>query len=195
MQSRIELIYEEAARLFAHNGFEGTSLRDVANACGISMAAIHYHFATKEELHNEITQFCFEEFIERIAVQQGKLPPARNTPSALLVSIFDAIMADPTLFNLMQHDMQHLDDDRRRARARTRYNAFVVLIEAAMTRVWGKRPDEPAVLCAMGLVAGYCEVLQADERSTGEQREAFVASHRQTLLRVVERVFDQPGQY
>ena len=170
MQSRIENIYDHGARLFSRNGYEGTSLRDVANACGMSMAAIHYHFTTKEELHNEITQFCFEEFIERIIVKQRKSRPALDKPSALIVAIFDAVLEDPTLFNLMQHDMRHMDEDRRRIQTRSRSFAFVDLIGDTMRKAWGKEPNETDVIAATSFLTGYCGLVQIAEQPAGPER-------------------------
>lgn len=40
-----------AEALFAARGFEGTSLRDVSAAVGITSAALIYHFGTKERLY------------------------------------------------------------------------------------------------------------------------------------------------
>mgnify|MGYP003575207843 CR=1 FL=1 len=192
MQSRIEQIYQEGARLFSRNGFEGTSIRHVANACGISLSAIHYHFTTKEELHNEITQFCFETFMERIVAQRKKLPRDQDRPSTLLAIIFDAITEDATLFNLMLHDLQHLNPDLRRARSWPRHQAVVSLVGDSMRNAWGKQPDEASVVAAAGLIAGYCEVLQADERSSGPDRDRFISDRRMALIRIIEQTFDRP---
>ncbi len=195
MQSRIDDIFQEGARLFSRNGFEGTSLREVASACGISMAAIHYHFTTKEELHNEITQFCFEEFIERIVAKQRKMRPALNKPSALIAAIFDAVLEDPTLFNLMQHDMRHLDEDLRRTRTRTRSFAFIDLIGDTMRKEWGSEPDETAVIAATSFLTGYCGLVQIAEQSSGPERAKFIARNRHVLLRIAENAFDRPNSY
>jgi len=48
---RREQVLGEATRLFAHNGFQGTSVRGIASACGISEAAIYRHFEGKEDLY------------------------------------------------------------------------------------------------------------------------------------------------
>ena len=195
MQSRIDYIYQEGARLFSRNGFEGTSLRDVASACGVSMAAIHYHFTTKEELHNEITQFCFEEFIERIVAKQRKMRPALNKPSALIAAIFDAVLEDPTLFNLIQHDMRHLDEDLRRTRTRARSFAFVDLIGETMRRTWGREPDETDVIASTSFPTGYCGLVQIAEQSSGPERAKFIARNRSVLVRIAENTFDRPSSY
>jgi AcrR family transcriptional regulator len=48
---RREQVLGEATRLFAHNGFQGTSVRCIASACGISEAAIYRHFEGKADLY------------------------------------------------------------------------------------------------------------------------------------------------
>jgi len=43
-------ILDEAERLFAENGFAGTSLRRIIGAAEVNLAAVHYHFHSKESL-------------------------------------------------------------------------------------------------------------------------------------------------
>lgn len=44
------LILESSLRLFSDRGYARTSVRDIAQAVGITDAAIYYHFASKREL-------------------------------------------------------------------------------------------------------------------------------------------------
>lgn len=43
-------IIAAAERLFAERGFAGTSLRTVTSEAGVNLAAVHYHFGTKDAL-------------------------------------------------------------------------------------------------------------------------------------------------
>jgi AcrR family transcriptional regulator len=43
-------ILDVAERLFADNGVGGTSLRDITSEAGVNLAAVNYHFGSKEEL-------------------------------------------------------------------------------------------------------------------------------------------------
>lgn len=43
-------ILDTAERLFAENGYAGTSLRTIIAAAGVNLAAVHYHFRSKQEL-------------------------------------------------------------------------------------------------------------------------------------------------
>jgi AcrR family transcriptional regulator len=47
-------IIETAEKLFANNGFEGTSIRDIAQEAGINIAMISYYFGSKEKLMEAI---------------------------------------------------------------------------------------------------------------------------------------------
>ncbi len=47
-------ILESSARLFAHQGFEGTSLNEIADEVGLSKATIYHYFVGKEEIYTEI---------------------------------------------------------------------------------------------------------------------------------------------
>ena len=45
-----KLILDASLRLFSQKGFARTSVRDIAQAAGITDAAIYYHFASKRDL-------------------------------------------------------------------------------------------------------------------------------------------------
>ena len=47
-------ILESSARLFAHQGFEGTALHEIADEVNLSKATIYHYFSGKEEIYSEI---------------------------------------------------------------------------------------------------------------------------------------------
>lgn len=48
------LILEATERLLAEHGFESVSLRDITSAAAVNVAAVNYHFGSKEKLFEEI---------------------------------------------------------------------------------------------------------------------------------------------
>jgi len=44
----VAMILEGARRLFATNGFDATSIDDIAEAAGVAKGAVYHHFASKE---------------------------------------------------------------------------------------------------------------------------------------------------
>jgi AcrR family transcriptional regulator len=55
-ESGRDRIMDEAAALFLRNGYEGTSLRQVADVAGMKAGSIYYHFASKDELLTAILE-------------------------------------------------------------------------------------------------------------------------------------------
>ena len=60
VESTRERILASAARLFAENGFEGSSMPAIAKASGITAGAIYKHFKSKGELLLEVVKRSFE---------------------------------------------------------------------------------------------------------------------------------------
>ena len=47
-------ILDAGERLFVEHGFEATSLRSLTTSAGVNLAAVHYHFGSKEELFQAV---------------------------------------------------------------------------------------------------------------------------------------------
>lgn len=47
-------ILEEALRLFAKNGYLGTSMNDIARQLGVTKAALYKHYTSKQEILDSI---------------------------------------------------------------------------------------------------------------------------------------------
>jgi len=52
-------ILDAAEKLFARHGFESTSLRSIIASAGVNLAAIHYHFRSKEGLIRAVIERRF----------------------------------------------------------------------------------------------------------------------------------------
>lgn len=54
MSDTKQKILDAAERLFGENGYDATSLRQIIAEAGVNLAAIHYHFGSKQELLDEL---------------------------------------------------------------------------------------------------------------------------------------------
>lgn len=64
-----ERILEAAGKIFAEQGFEKATIRDICALAEVNLAAVNYHFRDKESLHKAIIRHAHE-----IAVVQVPLP-------------------------------------------------------------------------------------------------------------------------
>lgn len=74
--SRSERILAVAARLLREQGYEATSLRDVARRSHIPLGSMYYHFPSKEEMFAAV----YEEGIRRLSVAARQAIATRATP-------------------------------------------------------------------------------------------------------------------
>lgn len=66
------MIYEESKKLFAEKGYENTSMRDIAVACGMSLGNINYHYKKKEDLLMSSHRKFIESFYQQHAFHRLK---------------------------------------------------------------------------------------------------------------------------
>lgn len=73
---RQEQLIEIACRLFAKHGYEGTSLRDIADEAQITKAALYYHFPNKEALYERIVLESLQLLVDTVrdAIAHGNTP-------------------------------------------------------------------------------------------------------------------------
>lgn len=82
-------LIEAAEQLFADRGWNGVSIRTIANAADVSLAALNYHFGEKENLLAEI----FAARARPIAEERMRLLQQVNaTPSATLEDVIEAFL-------------------------------------------------------------------------------------------------------
>lgn len=88
-------ILDAAERLFGERGVAGTSLRAVTSEAGVNVAAVHYHFGSKDDLLRAVVTRRAEpvnrERLERLARAEARAAPA----PAPLEEVLDAFFRPP----------------------------------------------------------------------------------------------------
>lgn len=64
-------ILQAALELFAENGFDGASIRDIANRAGVIHGLIKYHFENKDQLWKSAVDFLFERQAKEMRAPEG----------------------------------------------------------------------------------------------------------------------------
>ncbi|MBW1892296.1 MAG: TetR/AcrR family transcriptional regulator [Deltaproteobacteria bacterium] len=86
-------IINAAKPLFAANGFNGTSMRQIAAAAKVSGALLYKHFPSKEAMHKEILSYVGR--ISNIAEKEFKeMEPGTETLVLLVFFIYRAILLE-----------------------------------------------------------------------------------------------------
>ncbi|MDY6829270.1 MAG: TetR/AcrR family transcriptional regulator [Pseudomonadota bacterium] len=73
-------VLEKALELFAETGFNGVSMRRIAQEVGINPATLYHHFTHKEDLYEQVLRFAYAEQ----AAQFSALVSTEGTPRSQL---------------------------------------------------------------------------------------------------------------
>ena len=99
-----EMILARAAELFARGGYPGTSMNQVAEACGLSKATLYHYFRDKYELLVNIA----EEHVTRLQGIVGDALAEEATPQGQLRSLVRRLVEE---YASAQHEHRVLTED------------------------------------------------------------------------------------
>jgi AcrR family transcriptional regulator len=155
-----------AQRLFSEQGYDATSLRQIADAVGTTKAAVYYHFPAKEQLLLELSRPWFDA-LGMLVTEMRSSGPGPTDAAPTLEAYLDVCIAHLSFLNLLARDpatTNHPDIGRR----------AVTLIEEVRRHIAGEDASDERLVhtsCAIGVVHAVAG-LPPD----------LVAAHRQTFL-------------
>ncbi|MFW5887873.1 MAG: TetR family transcriptional regulator [Bacteriovoracia bacterium] len=89
-------ILDSAKILFAHKGFKGTSIRDIAKAANVNVSAINYYFQNKENLFQELIRNSYHEINLSLDVIFNK--NLKQNMEEFCLQVFDHLLSNQVQF-------------------------------------------------------------------------------------------------
>ena len=120
-----EDLLNTAERLFANNGIQSVSLREINAEAGYSAAALHYHFRTRDALLEALLANRQQPVMELRAalleqLREERRPTVEALTEALVMPFAQPILTDPEkglttvkFFFLVYVEQNHLDQIRK----------------------------------------------------------------------------------
>ena len=149
-----EQILDTAAQLFIQHGYYGLSMRQIAEAVGVTKAALYYHFKDKEALFLAILESYLEK-IEALIVEVELESSACPDRIHLLVErILNQPVDQRAVIRLASQEMAHLSATARQSFGEVYHQRFIGRIEAMLMAgisAGELRPIDPQV-CTWALL-------------------------------------------
>ena len=173
-----ELIIEQAATLFARNGFPGTSMNEVAEACGLSKASLYHYVSDKYQL----LMYICEGHIERLCALVDEVAQLELAPESrlrLMVQRFVEEYADAqNEHRVLTEDVRFLEpQDQQRILGRERK-----VVDAMAQAMIGVRPEldaskmaKPLTMLLFGMINWMFMWLKPDGELTHERMAVVVS--------------------
>jgi len=123
-------VQKVALELFAEQGYEKTSLREIAERLSVTKAALYYHFKSKEDIVHSLTDDYFAEIDALLDWAKGQ-PRNDETRLAILDRYVGIVMGGSEVFRFLEQNrasMQAMETGKDRfARFRDRLDTLVDL--------------------------------------------------------------------
>jgi AcrR family transcriptional regulator len=124
-----ERILATATGMFVARGYEGVAMREIAEACGITKAALYYHFEGKPDLLNAIFTSYLTEIADVVTASAG-----HGTGQARLRWLVEQLFGLPpqqrAIMRLAMHEVGQLEPGRRAAFAADYRDRFIAPLQA-----------------------------------------------------------------
>jgi TetR/AcrR family transcriptional regulator len=176
--SQREEILARAAELFAHRGYPGTSMNEVAEACGVSKPTLYHYVRDKYQLLVEIAQG----HVGRLASLVAEVEAERLAPEPRRRRLIEGFVSEyasaQNAHRVLTEDVKFLEDtDRERVLEGQRavIGAFADAIAALRPDLRGARLDKPLTMLLFGMINWMFTWMQPDGRLTHEDMAPLVA--------------------
>ena len=127
-RSRVQKV---ALELFAEQGYEKTSLREIAERLGVTKAALYYHFKSKEDIVHSFTDDYFAH-LDALVDWARDRPRDEATRRELLDRYVGIVLASNEVFRFLEQNrasVQSMEAGKERfARVRVRLDALVEVL-------------------------------------------------------------------
>jgi AcrR family transcriptional regulator len=109
-----EAILETSTKLFSQQGYTGVSIRDIAQACGVTNAALYYHFKSKEDLFLAMLQRDHEKVMRSLEEAANGPGDLRADLAQLVAAYIKVTYEQHQTFQTLWRDLKQMEDTRAR---------------------------------------------------------------------------------
>src|SRR5213078_367044 len=99
-RSRVQKV---ALELFAGQGYDKTSLREIAERLGVTKAALYYHFKSKEDIVTSLVEDFYGK-IDAVIAWGSTLPRTPQARAEVLSRYYGIVSAGSGVFRMLQHN-------------------------------------------------------------------------------------------
>jgi len=126
-----ERILAEAALLFVQKGYQGVSMREIAEAVGVSKAGLYYHFKDKEALFLGVLLSNIDA-LGYLVAEVSEPEDIRAQLSALLRGIATRMAGQRQLMRLAEQDAVHLSPETQQQMHAAYHEAFIGQVQSLL---------------------------------------------------------------
>ena len=171
-----EKILDAALTLFAENGYNGTSVEQIAKAVGIKAPSLYKHFKGKEDILNVLIDSAEARYEEMFGSERniGKIPESREEFIEMTMGRIVFTMRDPVIRKTRMFLVQEQFRNQRTSEVTTRHQLdgiqgmFARILKGMMDKDLVKE-DDPTLLSAELTAPAVLQIARSDRQPLCEE--------------------------
>ena len=168
-----EHILNIAEKLFTEHGYKSASIRAIASECGVTNAAIYYHFPDKESLFVEVMQRHAENLREKMVQASANISLPREKIRAILNAYINAIAGQHAPAFMLHRDAKYLRKGPR-CRGKLMHSISQPLVETLKSsQERGEIKKSPSADETAAILLGMLHGLAQQHRASGIEGRAL----------------------
>ena len=171
-----EKILDAALTLFAENGYNGTSVGQIAKAVGIKAPSLYKHYKSKEDILNSLIDSAEVRYEEMFGSERniGKIPESREEFIEMTMGRISFTMRDPIIRKTRMFLVQEQFRNQRTSEVTTRHQLdgiqrmYAKILKGMMDKGLVKQ-DDPELLSAELTAPAVLQIARADRQPQCEK--------------------------
>ena len=190
-----EKILDAALTLFAENGYDGTSVEQIANIVGIKAPSLYKHYKGKEDILNALIDSAETRYEEMFGSEKniGRVPQSREEFIKVTMERISFTMRDPIIRKTRMLLVQEQFRNERISEVTTRHQLdgiqrmFAKIIKGMMDEGLVKK-DDPALLAAELTAPAVLQIAKSDRQPQCEKEcMEYIEKHLRHFCKVYMR--------
>lgn len=107
-EAKLQHILVHAAKIFAEQGFEAASIRDLSRATGVSLSGLYYYFESKQKLLYLIQYNTFTFVVERLRTRLNQVHEPKARLRVLVQNHIEYFLSHPNEMKVLAHEEEAL---------------------------------------------------------------------------------------
>ncbi len=171
-----EKILDAALTLFAENGYDGTSVEQIANGVGIKAPSLYKHYKSKEDILNALIDSAEARYEEMFGSENniGKVPESPEEFIRVTMERISFTMNDPKIRKIRMLLVQEQFRNERISEVTTRHQLdgiqrmFAKIIKRMMDEGIAKK-DDPELLAVELTAPAVLQIARSDRQPQYEE--------------------------
>lgn len=187
-----EHILAEATKLFAQNGFDATSLQQIAEAVGIRKQSLLYHYKSKDELRGAVIEAMLLHWKDVLPQLLAAATTGEDQFDSVMRAVLGFFISDPDRARLIVREVLDRPGQVKRMLG-THVRPWIDVVcnyirkGQEQGRVWPNLDPEAYVIHVINLVVASVATHEVSGALLGSRSKKVSSRHIDELLRVARR--------